>query len=219
MLSTTGEILERMRLQMTNKEEEYLAQLPSGTPISWGIFGMGFYIQDGLIKYRASLLSTIRSSKGCLAELMLMFCFAIGVFCLWMGAFYYAAACFFLALGEKIGYEIKYSLSPPFGFDVEKRVLRHGQIFVKDIPFENIDYIHVRENYIFMGGIGLETYVYINYTAVYADFTADRHFLIMRFHMNEKRFADLFVEGLKVILNREYAVKREVWGNKDKIQY
>jgi hypothetical protein len=37
--------------------------------------------------------------------------------------------------------------------------------------------------------------------------------------MNEKRFADLFVEGLKVILDRDIEVKRRVRGNKDKIQY
>jgi hypothetical protein len=204
---------------MSAEARECLSRLPTGTPVSRGIFEMGFYIQDRLIKYRASLPSTIRSSKGCLAELFSALCFAVGVICLWNDSFYLAAACFFIALGEKIGYAIKYSLSPPFGFDVGKRVLRHGRIFVKDIPFENIDYVHVFENYIFARGMGFGTYVYINYTAVYADFTADRHFLIMRFHMNEKRFADLFVEGLKVILDRDIEVKRRVRGNKDKIQY
>jgi hypothetical protein len=204
---------------MPTEAEECLSRLPKGTPISRGAFEMGFYIQNGLIKYRTSLLSAIRSSKGCLAELLFMLWFAAGVFFLCMDAFFFATACFLVALGEKICYAIQYSLRPPFGFDVEKRVLRHGRFFVKDIPFENINCVFVLENYVFYRTMGFGTHVYINYAAVYEYFTAKKHFLIMKFHVNEKQFADLFADSIKVILNKNVEIKREVRGEKNKIQY
>jgi hypothetical protein len=210
MPSTTGEIFERMRLQMTNKEEEYLAQLPSGTPISRGVFECGFYFEGGFIKYRTSFWKAIKSFKGFLADIGFTFFFLLGVLSTWAAsfgdgnnAFYvFAAILFLIALGEKICYSIQYCLRPPYGFDIENNVFKCGRFFVKVIPFEDINCLHTLKKNYFSNGDGFDTKVYLE--------TESKYFTVMRFHKYDDYLVDQFIDAMRFIVKEDISVKREV---------
>jgi hypothetical protein len=195
---------------MTTKEEEYLAQLPSGTPISRGIFEYGFYFEGGLVKYRTSFWKAIKSVKGFLADLGFAFFFFLGVLLCWLASFgsnntavyILAIICFLIALEEKIYFAIHYCMKPPYGFDIDNNVFKYGRFFVKIIPFKDISGLYTLKKKYFSRVDGFDTKVYLE--------TEMRLFTLMRFHKYDDYLVNQFIDAVKIIVREDIAVRREV---------
>ena len=200
-------------------EEYRLAQpswrdlLPPEAPISHSVWERGFYCKGGGIKYRTSVWQSLISYKNMpivLIIIQLVFLFLILVALTnvqldkpgtWV-AFFFVIPMLFM---QSIINLRNYSLNPDAEINIDKKILKAGRFFIKEIPFAEVSYLHVYKT---RGELSTVIGTVIVLGAVRKKDTENmREIIFATFHPWEEHDVEIVKNAILCLLGKELEIK------------
>jgi hypothetical protein len=179
-----------------------------GIPISHGIFESGFYCDGRYITYRMSfwetLLSYVPSKIALFASIFFEFVqIMLFLFLINFKLYNIALSMFVICMAMKYD-TFSLSLFPKCRFDIDKKIVRYGWFFIKNINFSDVNSLSVYKYRIKAVGGGFCTDVCLDYEKPSHNYITR----IARFHIWEEVYVDAYIEMIKLIVCKPIVINR-----------